>query len=41
MYLQKLPVYVKPPPHEEVQALLKRYDHDTSGHLDFEVRKGP
>ncbi|GAB4813336.1 hypothetical protein N2152v2_000382 [Parachlorella kessleri] len=32
----KLPVYLKPPPHEEVQALLERYDQDASGHLDFE-----
>lgn len=35
--LQTLPVYVQPPGHAEIQVMLRKYDIDGSGHLNFEV----
>jgi hypothetical protein len=37
LLLQTLPVYLQPPEHGTVQALLRKYDGDASGHLNFEV----
>ncbi|EFN53479.1 hypothetical protein CHLNCDRAFT_53756 [Chlorella variabilis] len=31
-----LPVYIKPPKHEEIHGILKKYDADASGKLSFE-----
>ncbi|KAL4436381.1 hypothetical protein ABPG77_009943 [Micractinium sp. CCAP 211/92] len=35
-----LPVYLKPPSHDTVQALMRRYDTDGSGHLNYEEFHG-